>query len=127
MRIMQNMTGKKHQLLLYRICLMRHVEALCRVYIRTPNLVLVISGIINLDDRGRLGFIVIDCQRQFQCNCLQEKLQIFLQGVHIACNCRFTLVCVIVCSALLSCVSIMTVISYDRECVSVFTSHTECF
>lgn len=127
MRIMQNMTGKKHQLLLYQICLMRHVEALCSVYIRTPSLVWVISGIIILDDRGRSGFIVIDCQRQFQCNCLQGKLQIFLQGVHITCNYRFTSVYVIVCSSHLSGVIIMTVISYDRECVSVFTSRGECF
>lgn len=82
MRIMRNMTGKKHQLVLYRICLTRHVEALRRVNIRTPNLVWVISGIIILDDGGRPGFNVVDCQRQFQCIWLQGKLQIFLQ-VHI--------------------------------------------
>ena len=127
MRIMRNMTGKKHQLLLYRICLMRHAETLCRLYICTPNLVWVISGIIILDDRGRPGFIVIDCQRQFQCNCLQGKFQIFLQGLHITCNYGFTLVYVIVCSSHLSGVSIMTVVSYDRECVLVFTSLAECF
>lgn len=108
MRIMRNMTGKKQQLVLYHIRLMRHIEVLFMV-----------------NDGGRPNFNVTVCRRQFQCDCFQGRLQIFLPGVYIACNYRFRLICVIVYSCHLSGVSIMRVMSYGRECVSIYTSHTE--